>query len=149
MSRRDDNFLRRWSRLKQEASTKTEATGKPAIAATPGELPPLASLSFESDFRGFMHAEVDQAMRRAALKKLFSDPRFNVMDGLDVYIDDYSRDDPIPPGMLAQLQHARTTLFGPRPSQDVPAEDEQLPEVPAEAEAAEPEADHGAARQDA
>ena len=39
-------------------------------------------------------------VRRAALKKLFSDPRFNVMDGLDVYIDDYSKTEPIPPEML-------------------------------------------------
>lgn len=71
------------------------------------------------------------------------------MDGLDVYIDDYTQDDPIPPGMLAQLQHARTTLFAPQPGAEVSAEDEQLPEVRAEAVAAKPEAEHGAVRQDA
>ena len=31
------------------------------------------------------------------MKKLFADPHYNVMDGLDVYIDDYSKPDPIPP----------------------------------------------------
>ena len=31
------------------------------------------------------------------MKKLFSDPHFNVMDGLDTYIDDYGKPDPIPP----------------------------------------------------
>jgi hypothetical protein len=31
------------------------------------------------------------------------DPRFNVMDGLDVYIDDYSKPDPIPEEWLGQL----------------------------------------------
>ena len=77
-----------------------------------------------------MHAKVDERVRRMALKKLFSDPRFNVMDGLDVYIDDYSKEDPIPPGMLAQLQHARSTLFGPQTEEEKkPPEDPQLAEV--------------------
>jgi hypothetical protein len=75
-----------------------------------------------------MSAKVDEGIRRAALKKLFSDPRFNVMDGLDVYIDDYTREDPIPTGMLAQLQHARSTLFG-TPSQENPPEDKALAEA--------------------
>ena len=110
--------MRRWSRLKREVSAKREAIGKTDVPAVPPELPPLDGLSFESDFAAFMRAKVDDRVRRAALKKLFADPRFNVMDGLDVYIDDYSKDDPIPPGMLAQLEHARTTLFGPRPDAD-------------------------------
>jgi hypothetical protein len=59
-----------------------------------------------------MQAKVEEGVKRAALKKLFSDPRFNVMDGLDTYIDDYSKDDPIPQAMLAQLEHAKSTLFG-------------------------------------
>jgi hypothetical protein len=108
------NFLHRWSRLKREASVKPVPSGKEEVSATSPELPSLDSLNFDSDFGAFMRAKVDEGVRRAALKKLFSDPRFNVMDGLDVYIDDYSKEDPIPPGMLAQLQHARTTLFGPR-----------------------------------
>lgn len=108
MSRDEQSFLRRWSRLKRQPPVK------PEVSVAPLELAPLESLSFESDFGAFMRAKVDEGVRRAALKKLFSDPRFNIMDGLDVYIDDYSKEDPIPPGMLAQLQHARTTLFGPQ-----------------------------------
>ena len=118
MPRPEQNFLRRWSRLKREASAKRQTIGKTDVPAAPPELPPLDGLSFESDFAVFMRAKVDDRLRRAALKKLFADPRFNVMDGLDVYIDDYSKDDPIPPGMLAQLEHARTTLFGARPDAD-------------------------------
>jgi hypothetical protein len=41
------------------------------------------------------------------MKKLFSDPHFNVMDGLDVYIDDYGKPDPIPPEMLRSLASAK------------------------------------------
>ncbi len=107
MSRDEQNFLRRWSRLKRQPAAVAQ------VAAPPPELPPLESLNFDSDFAAFMHAKVDAQLRRAALKTLFRDPRFNIMDGLDVYIDDYTKEDPIPPGMLAQLQHARTTLFGP------------------------------------
>jgi hypothetical protein len=37
------------------------------------------------------------------MKKMFSDPHFNVMDGLDIYIDDYSKPDPIPLEMLKRM----------------------------------------------
>jgi hypothetical protein len=115
----DKSFLRRWSRLKRQPAVAGE------VSAPLPDLPPLESLNFDSDFGAFMHARVDAGVRRAALKMLFRDPRFNVMDGLDVYIDDYSKEDPIPPGMLAQLQHARTTLLGPQ------TEEETKPEVDA------------------
>ena len=127
----DLTFLDRWSRLKrQPASAKPDSS--PAIP----ELPPLDSLDYKSDFRAFMDAGVDAGVRRAALKKLFSDPRFNVMDGLDVYIEDYSKEDPIPPGMRAQLQHARTTLLGPNPEEATQppeiAEAQSRPRLPEE-----------------
>jgi hypothetical protein len=111
MRTQDESFLGRWSRLKQDAA-KPATVAKSDAALASDELPPLESLSFDSDFGKFMTAKVDEGVRRAALKKLFSDPRFNVMDGLDVYIDDYSKEDPIAPAVLAQLRHARTTLFG-------------------------------------
>jgi hypothetical protein len=50
-----------------------------------------------------MDREVDPGLRREALKKLFSDPRYNVMDRLDTYIDDYSIPDPIPEDWLGKL----------------------------------------------
>jgi hypothetical protein len=106
-------FLARWSRLKQE--TKEQPPQKaPEKAvdpkAPPPVLPSLDKLTFDSDFRGFFHPKVDEDLRRAALRKLFSDPHFNVMDGLDVYIDDYSKSEPIPAAMLAQLKQAQKIL---------------------------------------
>ena len=52
---------------------------------------------------------VDPATRSAALKKLFGDPhfRFDQMDKLDVYIDDYTKPDPIPAALLKVLSQAR------------------------------------------
>jgi hypothetical protein len=43
-----------------------------------------------------MQPKVPDALKRQALKKLFAEPQFNVMDGLDVYVDDYSISVPIP-----------------------------------------------------
>jgi hypothetical protein len=50
-----------------------------------------------------MQRGVDPQVKNAAMKKLFADPHFNVMDGLDTYIDDYGKPDPIPAAMLRQL----------------------------------------------
>ena len=121
----DDHFLSRWSRRKlasnrgetldkpatektQEALRATPATAEAAMptAPAPEPLPPVESLTPESDFTPFMKPGVDPAAKQAALRTLFRDPRFNVMDGLDVYIDDYSKPDPMPEewlGMLNQL----------------------------------------------
>jgi len=70
-------------------------------------LPSLDDLGFDSDYAPFMRPDVDPGMRMSALKKLFADPHFNRMDGLDVYIDDYSKPDPIPRAMLARLNQSR------------------------------------------
>jgi Protein of unknown function (DUF3306) len=114
-------FLARWSRRKLESTTESAA---PAPAPQPGaapatrapaakpELPPVDSLQgLASEYKDFLHPQVDEALRQTALKKLFRDPHFNVMDGLDVYIDDYSKPDPIPEAMLRTLEHAKGLLF--------------------------------------
>ena len=110
---RGETFLGRWSRVKTEAREQpVAAPPAPAPASTepPPELPPVEKLTIDSDFSGFFHPKVDEDLRRSALRKLFSDPHFNVMDGLDVYIDDYSKSEPIPPAMLASLKQAQRIL---------------------------------------
>lgn len=114
MAEEKERFLSRWSRRKQEVREK-EGTQPPLApvqqhAAPPPELPPLDKLTLDSDYGGFFHPKVDEKLRRAALKRLFSDPHFNVMDGLDVYIDDYSKSEPIPAAMLAGLRQAQNIL---------------------------------------
>lgn len=136
-------FLRRWSQRKIEAGKAAPAVAPPVPTAPQADapaLPSIDSLTFESDFVAFMQAKVDEGVKRAALKKLFTDPRFNLMDGLDVYIDDYSVDDPIPQAMLAQLEHARTTLFGRAEETPVAAEQSGAPEPPAAVAGAQDEA---------
>jgi len=112
-----EGFLSRWSRLKTEQPPAAPAAAAPAAPTTkpdadtePPLLPRIEELSLESDFRGFLHPKVDENVRRAALRKLFSDPHFNVMDGLDVYIEDYSKTEPIPAAMMAGLKQAERIL---------------------------------------
>jgi hypothetical protein len=112
--RQKEEFLSRWSRLKQQAR-EVPAAPQPAApdakaAEAPPELPPVEELGMDSDYRGFFHPRVNEDLRRTALKKLFSDPHFNVMDGLDTYIDDYSKPDPLPAAMLAQLRQAQKII---------------------------------------
>jgi hypothetical protein len=126
----EEGFLRRWSRLKTDPEPAKQApvASTPASADATGEapvLPPVEELTLDSDFRGFFHPKVDEKIRRAALRKLFSDPHFNVMDGLDTYIDDYSKSDPIPPEMLAEMKQARRILDW---AQDKETEPEEIVE---------------------
>jgi hypothetical protein len=72
----------------------------------PPTLQDAQSLTPDSDFSRFTAPDVTPEVKNAAMKKLFSDPHFNVMDGLDVYIDDYSQPDPMPESMLRSLASA-------------------------------------------
>jgi len=134
-----DGFLSRWSQRKagkvtpepatqsNSSSLKTvpdvvdgtkldvnqQNTALDQTAALPQlTLDDVAKLNHQDDFSVFMQSGVDPDVKRAAMKKLFSDPRYNIMDGLDIYIDDYSKPDPIPPEMLRRLvQSQMLNLF--------------------------------------
>jgi len=110
-------FLSRWSRRKLEANDNSPAAvpaaelpaAAPAAPRAPATEPtaPGAPQRISSEYREFFDPQVDEKLRHTALRKLFSDPHFNVMDGLDTYIDDYSKPDPIPEAMLRQLNQAK------------------------------------------
>jgi len=99
----------------------------PAMERPPQEPPPptladVAELTTSSDYTRFVARDVAPDVRNAALKKLFTDPHYNVMDGLDTYIDDYNTPDPLPPGMLRQMvQSQMLGLF-----------DDEKPEAPSD-----------------
>ena len=140
--------LQRWSRRKLDAarteqqvsppvpaspSTAPETTAMPPASA-PEALPPVETLTPESDFTAFFQRQgkVDEALKRAALKQLLRDPRFNVMDGLDIYVGDYTQSVPIPDDVLARLVQAQA-IFNP-PKTMVNAEGHVV-DVPPEPEA--------------
>jgi len=86
------------------------AAGLPAEG--PAEIPPptlaeAEALTPESDFRPFVARNVAPEVKNTAFRKLFADPQFNVMDGLDTYVDDYSKSTPIPDSVLRQMASAK------------------------------------------
>lgn len=115
----EGGFLTRWSRRKRaaEAGQPLPEPTPPAPPAEPAppplDLPDPATLSFDDDFTAYLGAQVPAALKRAALARLFADPSFNEMDGLDVYIEDYN----LAPALLDEerglLAHARE-LLSPR-----------------------------------
>jgi hypothetical protein len=113
----------------------TAATSPAPAAADPPPLPTLddvAALTHASDFSPFVARGVDASVRNAAMKKLFSDPHFNVMDGLDTYIDDYGKADPIPLSMLRRMN--QSAVLGLFADEAAPAKPEaSIPALPAAA----------------
>ena len=201
-----DGFLSRWSRRKVQVregvALPPEALPEPAPVRAEASIPQperelesvqvqapsppppptlddVAQLQLSSDFRRFVASDVTPEVKNAAMKKLFSDPQFNVMDGLDTYIDDYGKPDPIPMSMLRQMVQSRMLgLFAdeeekdaagapaaraspdgaaaPEPAQSgtedpaVPAADDQDPPLRLQPlDAAGPPCDPGCAEQDA
>ena len=95
-----------------------DAADHTAPAAPPAPtLEEAQRLTTADDFSRFVGRNVDPQVKHTALRTLFSDPHFNVMDGLDTYIDDYGKPDPLPPGMLRQMvQSSMLGLFDDEPT---------------------------------
>lgn len=134
VSTEDEGFFRRWARRKSQVAEGVveqepmvpapDAPVAAPVAPTPHDAPSqeraparpaptledVARLTQESDYSAFVAQGVDKTVQRMALKKLFADPHFNVMDGLDIYIDDYNKVTPLSAEMLASLKHAPGVL---------------------------------------
>jgi len=80
-------------------------------APPPPTLADAEALTPASDFKPFVSRAVSPEVRNLAMKKLFADPHFNVMDGLDIYIGDYTQPDPLPAGMLRKMASAHALGF--------------------------------------
>ena len=99
------------------------SAGSPEVA--PLSLDDVQRLTAESDFKPFVGRGVAPEVRNAAMKKLFTDPHYNVMDRLDIYIDDYSQSDPLPQSMLRQMASAQfLNLFEEEKNQPPPLGDD-------------------------
>ncbi|MFW2357293.1 DUF3306 domain-containing protein [Hydrogenophaga sp.] len=165
----DDNFFSRWSRRKVQVRTGEPLPPEPVppvavaapaavvapvapvapVVAEPPEPPPaltlddVARLTPESDYSAFVARSVSPDVRNAAVKKLFTDPHYNIMDGLDIYIDDYSQPSPLSKADMAKMVGAQFLKLVDDPNEPKPAATvnaEPIPEPPAEVAQAEPEA---------
>lgn len=148
----DDGFLSRWSRRKtdvrqgrpleepqmpapkviaaQSLPTQQVQAPSPVDRQASPTLAQVAELTPESDFTAFVARGVTPEVKNAAVKKLFSDPHFNVMDGLDIYIDDYTQPDPLPMAMLRQMTSAQTMNLFEDKEQSAQPELAQTNELP-------------------
>lgn len=124
----DEGFARRWSRLKQQARTEASPEAAPApdlpqagdttapvqeSSATqsgtdqreekpfdPADLPPIDSLTAESDYTLFMRKEVPEALRQQALRRLWAtDPVLSAPDLYEMYNLDFNAVPTFPEGV--------------------------------------------------
>ncbi len=101
-----DHWSERLEQVRGESENETGdgSRGKPPRSASPSslshpepvvdeveekQLPPLESLTPESDYSPFFSENVSESVRKLALRKLFASPVFNVSDGLDDYDEDF------------------------------------------------------------
>lgn len=101
------------ARTVQSTAPAVARASEPAPEAAPAPdvaLPTMedvGQLTPQSDFSPFVARGVTPEVSNAAMKKLFADPHYNIMDGLDIYIDDYSLPDPLPESMMRQMVSAQ------------------------------------------
>ncbi|MGB5338986.1 MAG: DUF3306 domain-containing protein [Gammaproteobacteria bacterium] len=101
-----EEFLARWSRRKLDtrqdnpgatagATDTAENSGLPAEepekVLTDADMLPIETLDGDSDYAPFLSAGVSDDLRRRAMRMLFSQPGFNITDGLNDYDEDYTQ----------------------------------------------------------
>lgn len=70
------------------------------------------------DIKAFMVDKVSAELKNKAFKALFSRPEFNVMDGLDIYIDDYNKFTPLSKEDIGKMTLSKQLLS--RPDLEIP-----------------------------
>lgn len=154
----EDGFLSRWSRRKRAAeagqpldepaaparaapAAAPPAAPAPAAGAEPAEppfdpasLPPIESLTAESDFTAFLRKGVPAALRHAALRKAWSlDPAIRDFVGPADYAWDFNAPDGVPgfgldlPGDVQRMAARILGLDGEERREDRPAPDAEGP----------------------
>ena len=126
-------------------------------ALTDEDMPPLDTLGEDSDYSGFLSPGVSEALRRRALRKLFSSAVFNIPDGLDDYDDDFTSFAALGDIVTSDMKHqaeveaerAKQAQSGTEPAPEIedgssPAEDERLERADEEARARDRHRRHGA-----
>jgi len=114
--------------LEESSDKKLEpAVGTAQAKEAAPTLEDVLKLTKDSDYSAYVKPGIDPEVQKAAMQKLFSDPRYNIMDGLDIYIDDYSKPDPIPLEMLKRMNQSKMLgLFKTAEEKLAEEEDERI-----------------------
>jgi hypothetical protein len=129
------------------AGTATNTVAIDEAQVDANSLPPAPTLddakalTIESDFKPFMVSNVSPEVKNAAMKKLFTDPHYNVMDMMDTYVDDYSKSDPIPESMLKEMVSVKFLRLFERDEEDAATDDEKSKNAAQTGSVAQPVAD--------
>jgi len=89
----------------QQDGADSAAEADPDPQPTDADMPPLSSLEADSDYSGFLSPKVSEALRRAALRKLFHGSAFNVIDELDDYAEDFTTFEALGDIITADMRH--------------------------------------------
>ncbi len=120
----EEGFFGRWSKRKLRAKESRRETVEESSKSIPqgteanssddrhsiqeksdADMPSLESLDENSDYSGFMSPKVSEALRQAALRKLFRLPKFNIRDGLDDYDEDFRQFEALGDIITADMRH--------------------------------------------
>jgi hypothetical protein len=89
-----------------KTDTQTSVTGPQPSADMPTQAD-VDALAVGADVSRFLQSGVMEAVRGAALKKLFADPAYNVISEMDDYVEDYSQMVKLSATELRQLQQSK------------------------------------------
>jgi hypothetical protein len=116
-----ENFFRRWSRFKSRPFEAGAVAPQADVAIEPTA--PAEELS------ALFRPDVPRDARQQALRGLFMTDHYREMDGLDVYVGDYSKPELLTAEVLEQIDHARALL-----NRDAPESDAAIEPVPVNAD---------------
>ncbi len=89
-----------------KTDTQTSVTSPQPSADMPTQAD-VDALAVGADVSRFLQSGVTEAVRGAALKKLFADPAYNVISEMDDYVEDYSQMVKLSATELRQLQQSK------------------------------------------
>ena len=113
----EEGFVNRWSRRKGQAKSDQSPPGKEKAQDKTKDLdevepvkcdedmPPVDSIDETSDVSDFFSPGVSESLRKAALRKFFHSPAFNIVDGLDDYDDDFTTFKALGDIVTADMRH--------------------------------------------
>ena len=113
---KEEGFLTRWSRRKARTEPSESEPTEPLPSDTDSQttqepikrdedMPPLETIDEDSDVSEFFSPGVSETLRKAALRKLFHSPAFNIVDGLDDYDDDFTTFKALGDIITADMRH--------------------------------------------